>query len=175
AWPVFADWLTRGGKPLVFTEGISLWPTELIRLCVLLLGAYLLLQSWRKLAASQDSITSRFSLERERSDIEHDQAQAESHLSWSTRLANIFRLDDVAPQFLPAFRRSALPNEVSKVWQRHVVQSRPGARVVRAAACVGVTLLLTACITLALGEAHFVPVRGALATTVHKVLHVMVF
>jgi hypothetical protein len=182
AWPVFADWLTRGGKPLVFTEGISLWPTELIRLCVLLLGVFLLLQSWRKLATSQDSITSRFSLERERSDIEHDQAQAESHLSWSTRVANIFRLDDVAPQFLPAFRRSALPNEVSKIWQRHVVQSRPGARVVRAVTCVAVTLFLTVGITLALGEAplalgeaRFVPVRGLLSTTVHSALHVMVF
>jgi len=175
AWPGFADWLTLGGKPLVFSEGISLWPTELIRLCALLLGTLLLLRSLRQLAANQDRITSRFSLGRERSDIERDQAQAESHLSWSTRIANIFRLDDVAPQLLPAFRRSELPDDVSKIWQRHVVQSRPGARLVRVATCVAVTLVLTAGIPLALGEARFVPARGVLSMAVHNALHVLVF
>jgi hypothetical protein len=175
AWPAFADWLTSRGEPLDFTEGISLWPTEAIRLFALLLGSYLLLRGWRKLADNQKGITASYSLEQERSGIAHDQQEAEPRLGLATRLWNMVRLDGVAPRTLRAFGRSELPFEVAKIWQRHVVQSRLGARVVRVAACVLLTLLITVVLTKALGELRFVPARGAVSFTVHEALHALVF
>jgi hypothetical protein len=174
-WPVFTDWLTRDGKPFIFTEGISLWPTELIRLFALLLGGYLLITSWRSLAVNQDSITQQFSLEENRSEIGRSQERAEAGLGCLTRMANMFRLGDVAPHMLLAFRSCELPFEVAKIWQRHIVQSRLSARIVRASTCVLLTLFLSLVIGMTFGEARFVPQRGTISVAVHETLHALVF
>jgi hypothetical protein len=54
AWPSFAPQLTLGGSPIVALEGISTWPTEIMRLFIVLLAIYLILRSrvreWENLA-----------------------------------------------------------------------------------------------------------------------------
>jgi hypothetical protein len=87
----------------------------------------------------------------------------------------MFRLDFVDPDNLSTPGPTGLERQVEKLWQRHVVQNRLFSRMVRAAACVLLTLILTVCIVLAFGETRFVPQRGVLALRVHEVLHVLAF
>lgn len=44
------------GLPLAWFEGISIWPSELIRAAASILGAYLMFRGWRKLEASNDDL-----------------------------------------------------------------------------------------------------------------------
>jgi len=175
AWPELARAMTENGKPLVFTEGLSPWPTEFIRLFAFLLGGYLLLRGWRGLTRNQQAIADNFFLEAPRAEIAASQARVEPRLSRATRLANMFRLHEVEPAGLETRRATGLEPGVEVMWQRHIVQNRLGARLVRTAACVAVTLLLSAIVVLAFHEPRYVPQRGLFALRVHETLHVLVF
>jgi hypothetical protein len=51
SWTMFAGWLTENGdgEPLALLEGISVWPTVLLRTLSIVLCGYLLFRAWRKL------------------------------------------------------------------------------------------------------------------------------
>jgi hypothetical protein len=93
----------------------------------------------------------------------------------ATRIANVFRWTEVEPSPLPTAAPTGLAPVMEAVWQRHVVQNRLGARLLRAATAVTVTLLLTGAIVLAFHEPRVIPQRGEVALFVHEVLHVLVF
>ena len=175
AWPAVADWLTLQGKPLAFTEGISTWPTEFIRLFAFLLGGYLLLRGWRGLERNQQAIARSFFLQAPRAEIAASQAHAEPRLTWSTRLANMFRRDAVEPSGLVTEHATGLSPRVEVLWQVHVVQNRLGARMTRSVVCAALTLGLSLALVLAFNEPRVVPQRGLLALRVHETLHVLVF
>lgn len=174
AWPAVADWMTAQGKPLAFTEGISTWPTEFIRLFAFLLGGYLLLRGWRGLARNQDAIAEAFFLTGPRDEIVRSQERAEPRLTAWTRLVNMFRLGAVAPSGLATRHATGLSPGVQELWQAHVVQNRLVARLVRSIAFGVLAMALSEILMLALHEHRVVPQRGELALQVHERLHQLV-
>jgi len=176
AWPPTAAWMAEGGKPLVFTEGISTWPTEFIRLFAVLLGLYLLLRGWRGLERNQHAISKEFSLLAPRAAIEASQAQADTRLPRLARLSNMFGWSAVEPRGLAPVRATGLrSHRVEELWRMHVVQNRLGARLVRSLALAVAALGLSWLVMLAFHDERHVPARGALSRDVHEILHVLVF
>jgi len=168
-WEPFAIWLTHEGKPLVALEGISLWPTEAIRLVTLLLCAYLIFSGWAALTQNLDDILERFNLREMRKDLVNRQRKADRHLPRWLRFVNMFSLRLV----LPPDMRHGSPNE--PFWRRYIVQNRISARAMRTTACVLLAALASWCLAQALHSPWFVPQRGDLSLTVHQWLHSLMF
>jgi hypothetical protein len=170
-WPAVAEAMTKGGKPLVFTEGVSTWPTEFIRLFTFLLGAYLLLRAWSGLVDNQHDIERKFFLKDRADATRRAQAEGDATLTWRGRLVNMFRWSSVRPDV----DSNTIDPCVETIWRRHAVQNRLAARLVRTAAYVALTLAMTGIVYLAFREEPFVPQRGLLSLYVHKVLHYLMF
>jgi hypothetical protein len=168
-WEPFARWLTRNGKPLVGLEGISLWPTEAIRLLTLLLCVYLIFSGWAALTQNLDDIIKRLKLGHVRKKLVNEQREADRHLPRWLRFVNMFSLRLI----LPADLRYDSPNE--PFWRRYIVQNRISARAVRTTACVLLAAAFSWFLALALHSPWFVPQRGDLSLTVHLWLHDLMF
>jgi hypothetical protein len=61
-WPAAADWLTNGDQPMIWLEGISLWPTIFLRAIAFLLCVLLLLHGLLALSINMDKIAIYFDL-----------------------------------------------------------------------------------------------------------------
>jgi hypothetical protein len=168
-WEPFASWLTRYGKPLVGLEGISLWPTEAIRLLTLLLCVYLIFSGWAALSQNLDDIIERFKLCDARKQLVTEQREADRHLPRWLRIVNMFSLRLI----LPPDVRHGSPNE--PFWRRYIVQNRISARAVRTTACVLLAAAVSWFLWLALHSPKFVPQRGDFSLTVHQWLHDLMF
>jgi hypothetical protein len=64
-WAIWRDHAAVDGEPFSLTEGISVWPSVLIRLLVVVLGAMFLVNSLLRLQANQDDLCPRFEMRRE--------------------------------------------------------------------------------------------------------------
>ncbi|TQK03506.1 hypothetical protein [Herbaspirillum sp. SJZ107] len=168
-WEPFAIWLTHEGKPLVALEGISLWPTEAIRLVTLLLCVYLIYSGWAALTENLDDILKRFNLREMRMDLVDKQRKADRHLPRWLRFVNMFSLRLILPRDVS----HGSPNE--PFWRRYIVQNRISARATRTTACVLLAGLASWCLAQALHSPWFVPQRGELSLTVHQWLHSLMF
>ena len=157
-WDFFADWLTRRGKPIVALEGISLWPTEALRLLTLLMCAYLIYAGWTALSENLEGIIERFELGRGRHELvaRHMASQPDPEEFWP-RLASIFSLRSTPP-----------------LWRWYIAQNRFYARAARVVAYVVLALLVSWFLKEALHDVRFVPQRGQLSFVVHECLHVLV-
>jgi len=168
-WEPFAAWLTLNGKPLVVLEGISLWPTEGIRLLTLLLCVYLVFSGWTALTQNLDDINKRFKLCRARKQLLAEQREANRRLPRWVRFINMFSLRLIRPRDV----RYAGPK--GPFWRRYIVQNRIGARAVRTTACVLLAAAGSWFLALALHSHSFIPQRGDFSLTVHQWLHVLTF
>jgi hypothetical protein len=173
AWPGVVEWMTRGGKPLVWAEGISTWPTEFIRLAVVALGAYMLLRGWRGLQLNERQLTRRFRLGVARHQLQALQKKADEQLTGLQRAVNFFTWGALRPP-LPEHTTLGVPRQAERLWQRHLVQSSAVARAARTAACVLLALALTGALVLAFDDLPAAPRRGPLSAPVHGVLLVAV-
>jgi hypothetical protein len=175
AWPPLVDWMTADGKPLVFTEGVSTWPTEIIRVFTLLLGVFLVNRGRQGLAENQEDIEWKFALQVPAQASRTDQEVAGAGLGRWDWLLNIFRWSAVKPDLAPGVYATGADPRVERIWRRHAVQNKTGARLMRAIVFVLLTLLLTLAIVQAFHEGPFVPQRGPLSLHVHATLHAMVY
>jgi hypothetical protein len=169
-WPSIAEWLTHNGKPLVAREGISLWPTEAIRVFTLLLCFYLIVRGWLMLTYNIDEICPKFWLEKPRSTLlaEQKKIDADLKLKWWQKIGRMFCMNFVRPpQDVPPSPHG-LPAIALLFWTRYIVQSRLSARLVRTLAYTAVALVLSYVVLQAFGEDHFVPQRGEFSRTVHE-------
>ncbi len=172
-WEPFAIWLTREGKPLLGSEGISIWPTEAIRLVTLVLCLYLIFIGWTALAQNLDDIIDRFKLGRTRQQLVAEQRDAERELKPWQRFVNMFALNFVYPPGVAS--ASGMPPETVEFWRRYIVQNRISARATRTVACVLLALAVSVFLWAALDDAWYVPQRGPLSLAVHQGLHVLMF
>jgi hypothetical protein len=168
-WAPFATWLTRNGKPLVSLEGISLWPTEAIRLITLLLCLYLIFAGWATLSQNLDDIIKHLQLRPERKKLVAEQREAERHLPHWLRFINMFSLRLILPPDVP----HSSPSQA--FWRRYIVQNRISARAVRTTAWVLLAAGGSWFLSLALHAPKFTPQRGDLSLTVHQWLHSLMF
>ncbi|NDZ16408.1 hypothetical protein C7T35_23560 [Variovorax sp. WS11] len=169
-WQLLAEQLTRDGKPLLFLEGISLWPTEAIRLITLLLCMYLLCRGWAALTDNFDEITSEFELSPARQELIAEQRKAEAKMPLWRKIAQVFSMRFVPPRTRTSHAAPGLPIEALDFWKRYVVQDRLAARVLRTATYTAISLFLIWLVVQSVGEERFVPQRGDLSLAVHDAL-----
>lgn len=169
-WQPFAEWLTHDGKPLVAFEGISLWPTEGIRLLALWLCLYLLLRGWTMLDRNVDEISRQFRLGPTRRELVAEQRAIDADLPWWERLLCMFSLEFVPRSAPQTVAGHGMPAAALDFWKRHIVQNRLSARLVRTTVFVVLMLGLSGLLVQALGEDLFVPQRGDLSLRVHRAL-----
>jgi len=171
-WESFAEWLTRGGKPLVAIEGISLWPTEALRVFTLLLCFYLLLRGWLMLTYNLEEIGRDFEADVAYADMIARQEKADRKQRRRWKLVQMFSM-----RFIPPLHRQrrtgddhGMTPEAIDFWGRHIVQNRLMARLVRTGSCVVVAAVFSGLLIVAVGESRFVPQRGDLSFAVHELL-----
>lgn len=177
SWPAFAHWLTDGGKPISFSEGISIWPTEAIRLLTLLLCGYLVCRGWTALQRNLDQISLDLRIGKTRRQLVAEQDRQDESLVWWQRIANMFFLSRPYAGPLPADAASdpRMTAGTMEFWKRFIVQNRTSSRFVRSAACVAAMTLLGSLLYGALDESPGVPVRGGISDTIHKGLAFLLF
>ena len=68
------NWISEdgSGEPFSWFDGVSIWPTELIRLLALFLALYFITRGWSKLEENRRAIMRRFDLKRTERAIERD-------------------------------------------------------------------------------------------------------
>ncbi len=169
-WPQLADWLTREGKPISLTEGISIWPTEAIHLFTLLLCVYLVCRGLVALARNLDEITVALRLGRTRRQLV---AELRDELRWLTpwqRLASMLSLRPLRNDHAAPSAETGMTPATLAVWKLYIAQNRTTARLLRSALCVMVVLVMAGLLVLAFGEPAGAPVRGDVSTRAHLLL-----
>ncbi|MDM0114527.1 hypothetical protein QTI66_20410 [Variovorax sp. J22R133] len=171
-WERFAQWLTAGGKPLVMLEGISIWPTEGIRILSLLLCLYMIFSGWSALSENLDDIILRFRLRKSRRQLIEDQRKAEIGLPWWKKVANMFSFRFTQPE--GAGKVGCVGTSGTIIfWRRYIVQNRISARATRTTACVLIALCVSGVLWLAMRDGWFIPQRGPLVLSIHRWLHAL--
>ena len=166
-WPHLAALLTRDGKPLSFTDGISPWPSYAIHLGTLVLCLYLVALAWASLDANADRISSDFGLNVERrrlrAEIDAEQDAEGCPRSRWCRLLSMLQL-----RFYRERRRplgsgpSAMTATAELFWKHYLLQSRASARLLRTGLAMLSMIALGVLVLLALGDAPIAPQRGDL-------------
>jgi hypothetical protein len=173
SWPAFADWLTRDGKPISFSEGLSLWPTEAIHLLTLLLCLYLVFRGWTALSRNLDRISLTLHIGKTRRHLLAEQAREDALLTPACRLAQIFTLRQVCGKgtLAPA------PGETDRMstnrlvlWRHFMVHNRTASRFTRSLACTLLVLALGVALHLGLAETMGAPQRGGVSSSAHLML-----
>ena len=96
---MLASAVTQGqrGEPIALLEGVSIWPTVLIRLLATALAIWFICRSWRALTANLDAIARTFKWEEPEEALDRQQRK-EQQAAWPTwrRVVRIFsyRLDE---------------------------------------------------------------------------------
>ena len=168
AWPMLAEEMTRDGKPLSFTDGISPWPTYALRLATLLLCVALTVRAWTALSSNADRITHEFRLSAVR-----------------RRLGGEIDADDAGPQWwhLLSLLSTRVPHERVRplgtapddltptaeiFWKHYLLQDRIAARLLRTAVATVLMVLLGQLAAHAIGDAPIAPHRGELTMTMQN-------
>ena len=180
-WEDLARWLTEKGKPLTAMEGISLWPTELLRLYLLVVCGYLVVRGWRMLSHNLDEISREFGTGDAREVMARAQEAVDKKMSWWERFLRMISMGIVDPTSAAAsaaIRKDAKVAELGMqpgaidFWSQHIVQNRLSARLVRTTACVAIAALVSLFLAWAIGESRFVPARGDHSEIVHDTLRI---
>jgi hypothetical protein len=166
AWPPLAEAMTRDGKPLSFTEGISPWPTYAIRLATFVLCGYLVVRAWSSLASNANRIAREFRLGATRRHFMTELDAEQGQLTLWPRLMSMLSV-----RFYP--ERAGLPGRgpptmsptAQTFWKHYLVQNRAKARLLRTLLCMVVMIGLSVLIERAIGDAPIAPQRGDLTRT----------
>ncbi len=165
-WPPLAEALTRDGKPLTFTDGISPWPTYAIRLSTLVLCLYLVAAAWASLSANADRISSDFGLDVDRRrllaevDAEED-ADGNPRSRWRSLMAMLQVRFYREPQRPLGSGPASMTATAELFWKHYLLQNRASARLLRTGLALLLMIVLSVLVLSALGEAPIAPQRGS--------------
>jgi hypothetical protein len=182
-----ADFLTEGGRgvPLNLLEGVSLWPTELIRALALVLAIWLAYRAWRNLDANLGFVSEQMKWPRERKAlIAKVDVECARWTPWLRVLHMFsFKLNWLAPAAPPArdvpTADSAQPQEINletglsakaeRFWHRYIYQGRIGARLTRVVTAVLLYMLFAFAVAAIFGFQNN-SIRGDLASNLDRKL-----
>ncbi len=171
AWPAIARLLTEhgNGEPMAFVEGISIWPTETIRLAAFVLSVWFARVAWRQLNANLRAISQKLRFEPVYEEMVAQAAEDYSEWSRPKRIfrAFSFRLNEVAaaPQRLTV----GLSWSAQLFWKKYLYQGRGGARSARVTLAVLFYLVLALVIVSDFGWPN-TPYRGTVSPLVNAVV-----
>ncbi|MBO9647152.1 MAG: hypothetical protein J7605_01475 [Variovorax sp.] len=169
-WQPFVQWVVRDGKPFVALEGISMWPTEGIRLVTLVLCVHLVFRGWMLLSQNLDSVGRELGILQTREELIAEQGRIDEGLRPWEKFVRMFSMSFHPPSAPKIEPGHGLPADSIALWRRHIVQNRLSARLTRTTVCVLLALGLSCFVVMALGEDSFVPYRGKLSLRVHESL-----
>lgn len=169
AWPEIAQAITRDGKPLTLTDGISPWPTYAIRLATLVLCVYFVVLAWSSLASNIDRIAREFRLGATRRHLAESLAADERGRSAWQRVAAMLAVRDYHERTAMFGSRTGMTPAATAFWKHYIVQNRAGARLFRTTLCVLLMVGFGTLVANAIGDAPIAPQRGALTATLQQV------
>ncbi|WGJ16274.1 hypothetical protein QEV83_08555 [Methylocapsa sp. D3K7] len=126
-WGWIANRLTEygDGEPMALLQGVSVWPTVLLRALGVVLSVYLLWRAWRKLDENLCEIAQELNLPNPSLAITAARKGAERQTVWK-KLASLFSYSLREHQPDPS-----KPYRINIAWCEYVYQSRWAARLVR--------------------------------------------
>jgi hypothetical protein len=143
------------GEPFYWLEGVSVWPTEILRGLVILLAVVLLAKGWRSLQSNLEDMTARYGLAAER-----DHAQPEG---WQRYLSTA--------QWVLTPRGGRSDMQAGSLWQLYRDAGSGGNRLMRLLILVTVYAALFLLLWKVLGTEDFSgPCRGQFSCRVDVVL-----
>jgi hypothetical protein len=153
SWPIFAEQFTNGGDPMLFLQGVSVWPSILLRAFTLGVAVWLISAAWRKLDINLEKISDKLKLVPPNDVI----GKARNYLSY--KLSDEPTVQD----------KSEPPCNVEALWNRYIIQQRSVARFWRV-----IGLVLLSCLVFGALFAIFgipvTPGRGILARRIYLAL-----
>ena len=169
-WPAIAEAITRDGKPLSLTDGISPWPTYAIRLGTLVLCVYFVLLAWSTLATNVERIAREFRLGATRRHLLESLAAEERRRSIWQHIVAMLAVRHFREHDRPAAPGSptGMTPRATAFWKHYLVQNRLGARLFRTTLCVLLMIAFGALVASAIGDAPIAPQRGALTASMQE-------
>jgi hypothetical protein len=135
-WNDIAGWLTQygDGEPMMLSEGISVWPTIILRALSVVLCLALIFHSLNRLDGNIDAIAVALRLDHLRHVIIEAQAKVDRQRSWWSRLRDVFsrHLQERGPYSIEEQEQWPVVN----FWRSYVYRGRKSARVLRVTVCV---------------------------------------
>lgn len=131
-WSAVATWLTESGagEPVAFFEGISIWPTQCIRLVAIVFSLAFVIVSWRMLAGNLDAMSKQLHFSRSRTILVRrlDAYYARQSVWRALYRMFAFRIDQDDIRHVP---RLDLSSAAQQFWAKYIYQGRFRARFVR--------------------------------------------
>jgi hypothetical protein len=159
-WPSLARSLTDGGQPMILLDGLSLWPTILLRVLTLALCIGLIIRGYRLLNENFEKIFHDLNLMDTRQRVETEQSALIRKVPPWIRFVSHFWYR------LPVERVTSegerLPDHIARFWGMYIYQGYWRARFYRAAAGTVAMALLWPILFLAFANPP-VPARGSIS------------
>jgi len=154
-WPELAQWMTGygEGEPVAWLQGVSVWPTTLLRAVSIALCIYLIWRAWRDLNANLDDIVLKMNI---------NAPSSTEPAGLLKKIARIFsyRLgDDKAEGRVDTHEAY----DIAKAWSEYVYQDRFFPRFCRVVPCVAAMFMLGFLVLIPMFGEPYVPTRSALA------------
>jgi hypothetical protein len=176
-WHVLASAATQGhdGEPIALIEGISIWPTVLVRLIATGLSIWFICRSWRALNANLDEIARSFKWQAPLEVLQRQQQEEQADWSVWQRALRIFsyRLGEHRPG--PVKPGTGLTASAEKFWGKYMYQGRWWARFWRVLLATVAYMAVAMFVVRLMGPAES-PYRGSVAVHLEPALrHLGVF
>lgn len=164
-WQELAASIPRSGKPLSLTDGISPWPTYVIRLATFVLCVYMTAWAWAALARNVQQISRDLRLGAARRVFDEVLLEDRRDMRQIDRFASMLsvRFYRERPALLGS--RIGMSRAAVDFWKHYIVQNGAVARVVRTFACVLVMFGFAILVGQAFGTAPESTQRGPLTRT----------
>ena len=140
-------------EPFSLFDGVSIWPTEILRLMVILLSLYFLWQSKAVLLEGDRQMAVQFQLGI------HSVEPRQEPMSQRWRIWSAFSDRSATVRTGTNNSEAPTPIEMTSLWHHYLNEARWSNRVVRIGSLMVLALLL-ALVVMSLFDAPFVPVRG---------------
>ena len=170
-WLAVADRLTEhgNGEPISLTQGVSIWPSEAIRVLSIGLSLGFLYWAWRLLDRNLHEIAAELRFEPTQVKMERQVRAEYRKWSWWQRLVRCFSFRLVEYAGGPPIPAAGLDWSAQVFWQKYLYQGRFLARCLRVSAATGIYLVVGTAVVLYFGAPN-TPFRGDLSRSWNQVI-----
>jgi hypothetical protein len=137
--PKIADWLTEGGQPIIWLEGISVWPTIFLRAAIFATCVVLFVHAYWWLNKNMEKVARDLDLVETWQSVESEQYTVARACQPWIRVASRFFYRMQSDE--EVVQDSVVPHDISRFWRVYIYQGFLTARIYRVAAGVATMFL----------------------------------